>query len=753
MPERVDYRAPIKIEAVGIGNSGRPMSYFEYVPVEPLTRVQIAATPRTERFALLQDQQLAYTRPYLEEAFRQPLSEVKPDTLRLAITIFDVQHRSWELAYDANKRDAASKTYGEEKRKIRASGKSKGDQARAVESALRTWQQQDSSLKQEADADETLRTDVIDLFIKDTLLTKDGPQNFLVATEDLVSQTAMPQDSVIKFLKEVATRFKNVKVAQDLSHLKYKDGTDNFITERGSQLLQNIVRLAFSETTTNPVKNQLGEVALGIINAYWGNVDLLYGEQELAPRLAFANDVLFAAFISGDINIIKNTVKYMWGNIEKSSGSFTRESSAINGTILDEVIALAAPLDSVLGSRSSGKTIGQLVLEAEPQVFEQFNPSDRGCFVGTNYDRRSNLHAAARFAHEIMGYRDYTNTLFSIQLAIQIPDNQKSDYVHRLFEYPDPFNKKIKTIFPGAIGLNELVQSHALKSNYDSWVSSARMQQTHLTTTDERQKFYDYNRTHPNRKSLWLIPEAQAALLTRTLFDQEGLDSLIDLEKTSRSNNRLFSRIRFSNLWFIAENSDRYSVANNPDLAQRSIRSVTFSPEPQIEGWRIGLVTDLRTDEGEEVSYNFHLNKDGTFLTDSGTSLRNALVPLWIRLPFERFILERLYFITSGVLGVRGAQKTQEGEGNQVEKRRHHWRTLRSTTDRIYTLMSSSARTHATFVRERYGYDIYRENILRRTEGGLAENECVTFVKAVVPSENAEPNEIIFNPNLLSTVN
>lgn len=756
MPERVDYRAPIKIEAVGIGNSGRPMSYFEYVPVEPLTRVQIAAMPRTERVALLQDQQLAYARPYLEEAFKQPLSEVKPDTLRLAVTIFDVQQRNWELIYDANKRDAASKTYAEEKRKIRASGKSKGDQARAVESALKVWQQQDLSLKQEVEADKALKKDIIDLFIKDTLLTKDGPQNFLVAAEDLMSQTSISQDSIIRFLQEATARLKDVKVAEDLSHLRYKNGTDNFITEEDSQLLQNVVRLAFGEAMTDPVKNQLGQVASSLINSYWRNNSSFYGTEEKTPKIAFLHDVSFAALITGDITVIKNTIKHIWSYIDLSLSDITNEVTAIEKSCLDEAVALATLLENALGPNTTKKSVVQFINEADPRIFNEFNPQYRRCFIGKNYDRRPSLHAVARFAHDVLGLKNYTERLFPLNIRIQFPNTQKAQEVMRLMEYIDPLNKKIRNTFYQSTGLDDLAMNYAKRDDYEKWVAghiSVSSVDDRLTNTKERQDIFSYNMARPDRRAQWSSSTPYAKLGIRMLFAQEGLEDLDNFEKVSSRNNRLFRGIRYSNLWFIAENSDRYSVANNPDLAQHSISSVVFSPEPQIEGWKIGIATDLRTLEGEPVSYTFHLNRDGKFLTESGVSLNNALVPLWLRLPFERFILERLYFITSGVLGDRGAHKTQEVEGNQAEKRRHHWRKLISTKDRMYTLMSYSARRHATFVRERYGHDIYRENILRRAEGELTENECVTFVKAIVPSENAEPNEIIFNPNLLSTVN
>ena len=60
-----------------------------------------------------------------------------------------------------------------------------------------------------------------------------------------------------------------------------------------------------------------------------------------------------------------------------------------------------------------------------------------------------------------------------------------------------------------------------------------------------------------------------------------------------------------------------------------------------------------------------------------------------------------------------------------------------------FTLRSAEARRHADFVLEKYGIDIYEENLRRWNEGTLEKDKILTFVKAV-ERENAEPNKLEF---------
>lgn len=228
------------------------------------------------------------------------------------------------------------------------------------------------------------------------------------------------------------------------------------------------------------------------------------------------------------------------------------------------------------------------------------------------------------------------------------------------------------------------------------------------------------------------------------LFWQEDAET-VDL--AARENEALWKQINDFNTWFVSPRGDRFSQHGDPELASRMIQSVTFRIDPdfprehQAEIWIAGLDDPL----------TLWLDTQGNML---GYSRQKFMADVAQRDVFANLLLRRLYFITSGLLAqdqeVRGPG--EEPAPRRLEFRRAHYMVLQSTPNRVITMQSDTARTHAQEILEDYGIDIYREMLRRRKVGSLLPNQYLTFAREVDKSIKGIailPNELRYDPNLM----
>ena len=235
----------------------------------------------------------------------------------------------------------------------------------------------------------------------------------------------------------------------------------------------------------------------------------------------------------------------------------------------------------------------------------------------------------------------------------------------------------------------------------------------------------------------------------RTLKGSEEI-TLQDLLNLERRNKILWREVLNNSMWFVSPRGDRFSSKGDQEMSEQDVKSITFNTEKRYP--REHKVT-CRYEDGEIDFYWLDVNQN--LLNENRELLLGD--PRTIGKLADIF-LQRLYYITSGVLSQKeDVEQKEEGLGGiKFEYRRAHYRIIKSTPGRRITMESRAAITHAREILEDYGINIYKETKRRREAGTLKPEEYLTFVREVSPKEVAEnvlPNEIVFDPGLLTIPN
>lgn len=216
----------------------------------------------------------------------------------------------------------------------------------------------------------------------------------------------------------------------------------------------------------------------------------------------------------------------------------------------------------------------------------------------------------------------------------------------------------------------------------------------------------------------------------------------LDTDRKAKENTYLWEQILDYGVWFVSPRGDHFTITDNDDLINFSLTGVTFGIDrnhPREHLVKLMFAGNRQIEMRLDVNRNLLGSSREVIYADPRveTMLINGL-------------LERLYFVTSGLLASEQQQKPtgDESEGEAVEYRRAHYRILSSTPQRRITMQSDQAITHAQTVFEKYGIRIADETERRRLKGSLEPQQFLTFVQEVVPVSwvrTAKPNDIYFD--------
>lgn len=726
------------------------MRDFEHHAAEtgPLPDRDLAGIPFLDRISLLEEIQRNYFRPQLTEAFRFGLRETRPETIRLAEMLLDANRRREGKNLTQQAHTTAAAEYEAEKQAIRRGDRGGRRIQLKVEEAAATWRLRDDALNEEEAAQRIINNSVIDLFIHDYLLTSGGIDRLLAITEDLASQSTLGPRDVLTLLDEVSTRIVSREPHEEANYLCYKDEIDNFVSVGEAEILRRLVTRVFSpEAETNIVSQRLNGVSADLLEFYWRNTKGLFKENEETPLMAFLYDFLYAATSHEELSLIEPVFNYLHDKLNNPAlrsqlESEFRQAFLIMSSNLPHVVQeIRQDHQRLLPNTSED----MFFLKVSLDYLQKWDPQIRKSFIDTSFDRITGLFTASEFSRTLLG----RHFLFIRMRGADQNTDEVALNRYRINGWASvmSFNFPHSDELSGLTG-NILTKSQFLKQKFNTGVITHEQRERDEDPQREYLRFaQEIGRIHPEWSNEFL-----GTSIPRLSFTRDGLDSYEEIRSYQERNRRLFDSIRNENYWFVAENGDQYHINSNPELAEHSIRSITFFPSPRNSGFRVDLLPSLTDYEGNHRVQTYFIDNAGHFsLNTDGSRLR---VPLWARLPFERFILDRLHFITSGALGQRGRRERRD-EGaipvDEVEARRSHWRTLTSSLDRIYTLTSQAAIEHAEFVHRVYGIDIYNENLRRRAVGTLDQDQCITFIQAVVNTD-LPPNEIVYNPRLLQVI-
>lgn len=751
---------PIQIKEYMPAQRGLYSPVEKTIPVKPLTDASIAALPFSERVQKI-ERLAPYSLPFLQEAFDIPVEEVRPETLALARILHDVETRTWEIGYYSSLKNKARSQYEAEKRDIRAGKKGHRAIDKKVAEASEKFQERGSELDSKVKASETLRNTIIDNFIIDTLLTPEGSDEFLLATADLQEQSYITEKQVIDLLKAVRERL-NTMDPRTVSNLRYKDFEGNLVTAQQAAPLSHLVKVAFSQNGTE-VKHALSDTAKSLLDFYWKNNRAVTHPEDKTPRIAVIYDILLAATSSGDPTLVKPAVGFVQAKIEQDRESFyaeflagvglySEEAKIIEDIFSDLKKTMIMKWDDGLEESAKDMTWSHFMAGyfSNDERANEFNPEKIGGKYGTYTDRILAISTFSSVA-KALGL-DYTFVSLMSRMSRERPrllsnSLMKKDDVDIVSE----FMTAMATFFPDTISLVDELQGFMDKDTYfETYGELHRGEPRSFPDSRSRQSWVNIDPRDPiNDMPIDddLAREKGIAMkLLYAIFADSGIRGMDNLVEVSLENERLTKLIRDTNLWFVAEQGDQFNVLKNPELANYSIKSVTIYPMPDYQGERIVIKTDIQSPDHTNKSVELTLARNGKVLLYGDSPTPHS----WLEIGMTNFLLKRVHFITSGLLGERGGHEIPEDyeSGQPTEVRRSHWRILTSNGNRKYTLNSPQAQAHAEFVKETYGLDIYEENLRRRIAGTLKPNQVLTFVKAV--KGQAEPNQLMFDESKLN---
>lgn len=739
-------RKPIEYtEWVQEGSEFNPVD--RQIPVVPVFDKDKASLPHDQRVEKLRETRIVYATPFLKEMFDIPLEEVRAETLELASTIYEISSREWEVKHFSKLREVERQRYEEEKKAIREGKRGAKARNKKVEIVSRQYQQKDSKLESRLDCATILKETTIDDFIKSTFLTTGGTDSFLLSAQDLDEQSYIGKESVTELLKQSQERLQTMSDTEAIKALRYKDLAGNLITAQEAKPLEQVMSAAFKEDGSLEIKQELKNTARGIVDFYWRNARVISDPSDETPSIGLIFDGLLGSVSSEDLEVLFNSIKYFGGRIDSDIVKLKSEYERLGQLHYQEHYQLINEINKDKeGVGFSGSLIEYVMsIRTRPQQVDKWDPRKRRAVSMGMYVDRSMAFNSFSLISKALGGKEYHVVLNSGRHRSQEDQSMIEEYAD-LFS---AFDIQMALLYqPEVIRMNaELAYKGLGRDNYIRGLRTmmASVNQpwsppSQLVDKESREKFINKGSEE------WGIGAKRRGLIS--MFFESGLGSTEQVISTARDNRALIERVKNTNLWFVAEQGDQFSVSKNPELADHSIKSITFIPQADYQGHRVVISTDLQDIHGHPLDFNFILTREAQIIW-----ARNELteIPNWVDLPFKNFLLKRLHFITSGALGQRGGhEKGDEWNDTEVEVRRSHWRILTSKNGRVYTLNSPQAKAHAEYVKETYGIDIYEENLRRKQAGTLGKDQVLTFVKAV--KGKAEPNQLIYDESKLENL-
>lgn len=763
--ERGDLEKPIDIyRKKGVSNKGKPLWERVGVPIVPLTDIDLAALPIGQRVDTIRERMQAYQRPALggftsrktgkeiKGKFSVPLERVRPDTLALATIMEDLATKDWEKQYSQQRLEDAQRVHQERLKKIRSDVLlDRRKKERAEQAENQQWPTIKGSLTPIIEARESLSQTVLDVFIKDYLLTAAGPQKFLLAASELVLASDYQETDIISFLERVQKRLRNLHKLSDkeITFFAYKPDRYNLRTEEAARPLQQIIELAIGSTENKSrVEDILAQIGQTAVDLYWQDYKRFFPEEE-TPLLGFIHDYFLAATLSSDRKEFLAAANYIWPRLLKKRGQFNTQISIANWHGLQEEGQLDLELQAEYRRQQPDVSLEDFIERIGIPYLNTHSPlsPDHPYFVGLYYDRIIGLVSAFNLAEdmgrenmikptEVKAIKQVGELAPTVFEKLQLLRSEKlsllwSHLLQTVFPQALTLDNTSTKLFSRPVFLKEKGQLVALAGDMPS--ESLSQRPSHLRYIEEA-----LSREREHLLPLHAIEILKTNGLMHWLFVEEPM-TVAKEDEIETINRQLWRKIKYENLWLVPEWGIKFTDIYDSQLQQLGIEELFFFPDAQSAGHKIIISTNAEVD-GRKLKAVLYLDNQGRLLYENKAAVS---LPHWIMISLNNLLLSRLEFITSAKARKKVMRPKAAGQEailvDVVLQNIGHWRLLTSRPDTIYTLMSRNARLHAAFIQENYGKDIYEENAERRRAGTLQPGQVITFVK---PVERRSPEEI-----------
>lgn len=680
------------------------------------------------------------------------VDNAKPATMKLAELLWrkaDAELRRFEKAEELN---IGQEEYDKENKLIKSQVKGTFKIQQKTHTLATQWTPERDRLSVEWESIDEEEKKIIDVFIKEFFVSKNGIENLKYAIEELREFGVYREQHLQRLLQHASERIKSGGLNENAQDYSYKDGTYNINTREKAQILTALIDEAF-EDSTDQINLATGQISRELLEFYLNHAKEVLGSNEDNPLAAFVYDYLSAASLKQDRRMFISQSRWLMVKIHSKDlkKQFLEEYEDECRKSLKDGYDFT--LKAILYARKD-RDLLTLFNAPSDDFMNQVITDANGNNISLHFERHDGLKAAIDFwAH--LGEDD---GIWSVIDSVKF-NNKMSHVLETIPNGKENVYLSMDRILPR-------FQAHLLEYQQDSFPLGSS-----ITTMFDKKKYFEGKREWASNRNGETVQFESSEEFKRFMeeFDWRGYSSLLqttglarqfffrsfvtkapetieELDRLAEKNRVLQTRINDENIWFVATVGDKFSLKYNPDLEEFGLSSITIFPDKTTGGHRINLVADIKDVMGETVQISIYLGRNGTLYFENRYSVKTAS---WIQETAKNFVLKRIDFITSGALGSTAMARRikEEAEGSEeireaIIKRRHHYRHLTSTPGRVYTLMSPEAVKHADFILKKYGINIYDENIRRRQIGKLKPNQVITFVKEL--ESEAAPNELVF---------
>lgn len=638
-----------------------------------------------------------YTREYLGVNDELGLSE---STVQLISFMLDYQERKANASYKVSSLETANSKYEIDKQTLKG---------KRLKLRINDWALEKPTYLREIKSAEVLRDDILDCFILEMLQDIEG---FKLATEEIADIAPNKLGQINEFLMHVAYSLREKMGSERLTRLHYLKNKDEIPQTQTLGVLKQIVTEASQVHQTNTVNYNFSLITRNLLEAYIKNSEALFNKDRDIHQVRLVHDVLFAATITKDPQIVVEVTKLLEGFISQKDVYYRQRSIVIERYLKDTKPWI------IYGEGSNFERLSKFLDSGDNEKFIEETEPTQNQVTAEALIMMGKLYEELGYDSKIIGAKDIRN------------------WERRLNELGAP---NLIRFYSGV--LDDWLRFHdTLWLNASLFLSPQNYKpilDKEIEVTKRTLKLDDkYNLSSKN------VVTAGEILLHAFMKDQDK--SVLDIYKDSEKLKKQYGRIRDDYEYFVAPNGDRYIRLKDQELNQLGIDNLTFYP---VKGSRNLYRATFRINEyytNTPIDLTLFIGEDGKLYNQDGTSPN---MPIFAFNSVCNLLYTKLEYITSGA--AFAGQEIDGGPGGVVDSperevlaRRSHWRKLDGNK---FSLQSVIAQRHIKEVKDDYGIDTWEEILSRRSKGTLAPNQVLTYVKAVL-KEGAEPNIIVYKP-------
>jgi hypothetical protein len=724
---------------------------FEWVknPVSPLTDEMIARLPVRERADKVKDIALGrFGTSVIEMARKMEEEHLQPESLLLACLLKDRDFRANEEMFLSNRLIAATGEHQTILRSMR--NKERGGKLKQAEKGENErWQLTKDGLVTKIEAQRGIKQALADVVLMEYFLKPGGLDNLGVAVEDLRDLGILDKSSLNGLMEDVQQRIENI-LPVELSNFSYKLGVENIRSEEQAKVLTELVIQSTVHGPADEWQQQMRMTARGLLLKYERYPVALYGREEKTPLVALTHDLLYAAAMTRDSRLFRVVGGRVVNLVQKQRKMFNEETRVMMELVLKDMDKRLAVIEE------KKKTLGLKSLSDE-QLVRQFSPlnEEHPNWVGRYYDRSVSMDTAFAVLTEELGLE---------QNPYEVVRRQNSKLVvskiKQLSFNLDDFNEKeakllvwrslVGNYFTEPVSLDVLLSANYLtKAQYTQRKTDLYRDYSQVSFDDVEHRKMMINELENDTELPTVVKQTLMvdARLVQLMLTQPDM-SMDQLREMQGSNQERLRQVFHKNFGGVAGGGDWYRANRDADLGSMQIDAMGLLPMSLQERAEVfGSMEEARVRQAFAVTLitdggkvELRLRDDGEIFLRGGKRLR---IPVWIREPLMKVVLDRLAFSTRkvGDLGSSGESRKSFDELVKPSET-FRWRPLPNPP---YHLRSDTAQRHAAKVLAdpRYGFDTYATILLWRSKGIIGHNEVVTYVR---PSDEAanNPREMTF---------